>query len=452
MSFAAKLVSPFNFRRISSQIAALILVSLVLIHGLIAAYLFLNRSEPRLLADQPMQQFEICARVIAGAPASDRARLVQHFGRAFPALALRLREDETAADQPGTIWSHTVPWALGGRVEIVRTSSASAERAWFHLPDGKLLEATVGSPPLPPFVGGLWTSTVLFVLVSITLLAVWAGRALSSPLSTFARAAESFSLNRSSASIPETGPEEIRAAARALNRMRERISGLMNDRTRMLAAISHDLRTPITRLRLRSEYITDDTQRAQTLRDLDQMQSMLESVLSLFRSGSTRPPTLVDVAGLLQTICEDFSDCGHAVIYCGPSRAVLMVRPDELRRAVTNLIENALRFGTEVIVKLAVAGTRAMIEVADDGPGIPDQQKPAMLEPFVRGEEARTMDATSGFGLGLSIAQAVAHAHNGTLSLGDNHPHGLVVRLLLPEAAPPLGQLEAPRERSGRDQ
>lgn len=268
---------------------------------------------------------------------------------------------------------------------------------------------------------------------SIALLGIWAARALRSPLSAFARAAESFSLNQSSPPIPETGPEEIRTAAKALNRMRERITMLMNDRTRMLAAISHDLRTPITRLRLRSEYIEDDAQRAQTLRDLDQMQAMLESVLSLLRSGSAGSPTLVDVAALLQMICEEFSDRGHTVVYQGPGRAPLTAQPDEIRRAVTNLVENAVRFGTKVLVTLTAANDRVIIDVADNGPGIPDERKSAMLEPFVRGEEARTMDASSGFGLGLSIAQAVAQAHGGTLSLQDNDPRGLVVRILLPK-------------------
>jgi signal transduction histidine kinase len=294
-----------------------------------------------------------------------------------------------------------------------------------------VLEASVGPPKLPPFVGGVWASTLLFLIVSITLLGLWAGRALSLPLSAFARAAEDFSLNQSPASIPEAGPQEIRAAAKALNRMRERISILMNDRTRMLAAISHDLRTPITRLRLRSEYIEDDAQREQSLHDLDQMQSMLESVLSFLRSGNTGSTTLVDVAALLQMISDEHSDCGHPVTYEGPARATRMVRPAEIRRAVTNLVDNAVRFGTEVIIRLDASSKRMIIEVCDNGPGIPDDRKAAMLEPFVRGEEARTLDATSGFGLGLSIAQAVAHAHNGTLSLHDNDPRGLVARIEL---------------------
>jgi len=322
--------------------------------------------------------------------------------------------------------------AFAGLVEIIPGSS-NEDWVLFHLPDGEVLEAMIGSPKLPPFIGGLWASTLLFLFVSITLLGVWAGRALSSPLSAFARAAESFSLGRSSAPLPETGPEEIRAAAKALNRMRDRITVLMNDRTRMLAAISHDLRTPITRLRLRSEYVEDETRRAETLRDLDQMQSMLESVLSLFRSGSAGRPTLVDAAALLQMICEQFSDFGHAVTYEGSDRFTLVMRPEEISRAVTNLVENAVRFGTVVTVRLAVSSDQATIEVSDDGPGIPDERKPAMLEPFVRGEEARTMDETSGFGLGLSIAQAVVHAHGGTLSLHDNDPHGLLARIVIPK-------------------
>lgn len=200
----------------------------------------------------------------------------------------------------------------------------------------------------------------------------------------------------------------------------------------MLAAISHDLRTPITRLKLRSEFITDPVYRTQTLRDLDQMQSMLNSVLSLLRGESTVKPTLVDVAALLQTICDEFSDCGHVLSYDGPERATMMIRPDELGRAVTNLIENALQFGTEVKVAFSLAHDHAVISISDKGPGIPDERKAAMLVPFVRGEEARTMDETSGFGLGLSIAQAIANAHHGTLSLHDNSPNGLCVNLSFP--------------------
>jgi signal transduction histidine kinase len=430
VSLVGKIVGLFSFRRISGQIAGLILASLVLINGLTAAYV--SRQTPKSLAERPMQQFQLVSRIIAQTPRSDRDIVLQNIDRAFPGLRLKVRHDEPDRLLSADHRSYAVlPLDLDAS-KLRSHASAYQGRMLLHLPDGDVLEAVIGAPRLPPLIASLWASPLLFLLVSVTLLGVWAGRALGSPLSAFARAAENFSLDRSASPLPETGPEEIRAVAKALNRMRERITALMKDRTRMLAAISHDLRTPITRLRLRSEYIEDDGQRAETLRDLNQMQSMLESVLSLLRSGSAGKPTLVDLAALLQMVCEQFSDFGHAVCYQGPDRAPLTVRSDEIYRAVTNLVDNAIRFGTEVRVRLELFADRAVIAVSDNGPGISDERKPAMLEPFVRGEEARTMDESSGFGLGLSIAQAIAHAHRGTLSLHDNDQRGLLVNISLP--------------------
>lgn len=433
MRRAADIVALFSFRRISGQIAALVLGSLILIHVLIAGYFLLSR--PKVLMDSPVEQFELIARIIASTPQGERDLVLENVSRTFPALKLQLKKDVSASTAPLPERTRlTTPSAIEGPVDLIRGSTPEDNRLWFYLANGDVLEATIGAFKMPAFVSGLWTSTLLFLVASVTLLGVWAGRALSSPLSAFARAAEDFSLNRSSAPLPENGPEEIKSAARALNRMRERITALMNDRSRMLAAISHDLRTPITRLRLRSEYIEDPAQRTQTVRDLDQMQSMLESVLSLLRSESAARPTLVDVAALLQMVCDQFSDSGHAVHYAGPDRAAFIVRPDEIIRAVTNLVENATRFGTEVRVELLISGDQMIIDVVDDGPGIPHERKAAMLEPFVRGEEARTMDETAGFGLGLSITQAIVTAHGGTLLLLDNEPNGLRVRLLLSSA------------------
>ncbi|MDN4983160.1 two-component sensor histidine kinase [Bradyrhizobium arachidis] len=434
MSRTSDIVSLFSFRRISGQIAALILVSLVFIHVSIAGYFLLNR--PRLASDRPFEQFELIAQIMANTTQANRPVVLDSVRQTFPALKLQLRDDVTTAPMPKRT-PLSIPSPLEGHTDLIRGSGPDGDRLWYYLTKDDVLEATIGSPQMPAFVSGLWTSTLLFLVASVTLLGVWAGRALSSPLSAFARAAENFSLNGSAAPLPENGPEEIKSAARALNRMRERITGLMNDRTRMLAAISHDLRTPITRLRLRSEYIEDLAQRTQTVRDLDQMQSMLESVLSLLRNEGAGKPTLVDVAALLQMVCDQFSDCGHALAYQGPDRAALVVRPEEIIRAVTNLVENATRFGTEVVVALLVSEADIVIDVSDNGPGIPDERKASMLEPFVRGEPARTMDETAGFGLGLAIAQAIATAHGGSLLLLDNEPNGLRARLLLPNVGEP---------------
>jgi signal transduction histidine kinase len=274
---------------------------------------------------------------------------------------------------------------------------------------------------------------LLFAIISVTLLGLWAARALTAPLSSFAKAAESFSLNGAAAPLPERGPAEIRSVAKALNRMRERITALIDDRTRMLAAISHDLRTPITRMRLRSEFIEDDMHRSRMLRDLDQMRSMLESVLSFLRNDrKLESMTLADIATTLQLVTDQFADMGHKVVYDGPEHAMATVRPDDLHRSITNLVENAVRYGAEARIRLLMSPDTATIEVEDDGPGISDLRKDVMMEPFVRGDDARNMDETTGFGLGLSIAHAIVQAHGGELSLHDRQPHGLTVRIRLP--------------------
>jgi signal transduction histidine kinase len=275
--------------------------------------------------------------------------------------------------------------------------------------------------------------TLLFAIISVTLLGLWAARALTAPLSSFAKAAESFSLNGAAAPLPERGPEEIRSVAKALNRMRERITTLIDDRTRMLAAISHDLRTPITRMRLRSEFIEDDMHRSRMLRDLDQMRSMLESVLSFLRDDrKLESMTLADIATTLQLVTDQFADMGHKVAYDGPEHAMATVRPDDLHRSITNLVENAVRYGAEATIRLRMSSDTATIEIEDDGPGISDVRKDVMMEPFVRGDDARNMDETTGFGLGLSIAHGIVQAHGGELSLNDRQPHGLMVRIRLP--------------------
>jgi signal transduction histidine kinase len=331
-----------------------------------------------------------------------------------------------AADHPAL---HGLHRHLGSGYRVV--ALVDGQRIGIVLPDGAMISARqLLEGRRPPFMGSPWMMTLLFAVISVTLLGVWATRGLNAPLSAFAEAAETFSLDGADTSLPERGPEEIRAVARALNRMRERISALIDDRTKMLAAISHDLRTPLTRMRLRSEFIEDEAQRGRMLADLNQMQSMLESVLSFLQNDrKPRAMTLVDLASALQLIADQFSDAGHKVAYVGPARAMALARPDDLHRCVTNLVENATRFGTETTIRLTLAPESVVIDVEDDGPGISEAHKQSMLKPFVRGDSARNMDDAAGFGLGLSIAQAIVLAHGGELSLLDRSPHGLRVRV-----------------------
>jgi signal transduction histidine kinase len=427
-----------NLRGISGQIAALVVTSIITIHLIITATFYFHRpDQPDPSIDRGHSQLVASVQLLRATPAAERPRLMEDIARAFPKLDIESLPPgpEPEAIDPDGRGLHGLRWRLGSNYRMFSLpNEPNGQKIGIALPDGTMISAKV----LPdqwqrPFWGGPWMMTLLFVIVSLTVLGLWAARALTAPLSSFARAAESFSLNGAAAPLPERGPEEIRSVARALNRMRERITVLIDDRTRMLAAISHDLRTPITRLRLRSEFIEDELHRGQMLRDLDQMRSMLEAVLSFLRNDSKlESMTLIDIASTLQLVTDQFADIGCKVSYDGPGHAMVTARPDDLHRAVTNLVENAVRFGAEVTIRLRISPRAATIEVEDDGPGISDARKDIMLEPFVRGDDARNMDEAAGFGLGLSIARAIVVAHGGKLSLNDRKPHGLIVRIELP--------------------
>jgi signal transduction histidine kinase len=433
-----KLFSFLNLRGIGGQLAALVVTSIVALHLIITVSFLINRPDR---PDLPMagHQFQLvfAAQLLAATPPAERPRLVGDLSRAYPKLELEsLEQEPTLSTGPELSSRHELIRHLGAGYRVFPFTS-DHRHIGIELPDGAMISTVIATPPRrSPFLGGPWMMTLLFAVISVMLLGLWAARALAAPLSSFAKTAETFSLDGGAAALPERGPEEVRALARALNRMRERITGLVDDRTKMLAAISHDLRTPITRLRLRAEFIEDETHRVRMLADLEQMRSMLDSVLS-FLENDRRPEsmTLTDIASSLQLVADQFSDMGRKVVYLGPDHAMATVRPNDLHRCMTNLVENAIRFGTESTICLTLFPEYAVIDVSDDGPGISEACKEAMLRPFVRGDSARNMDESAGFGLGLSIANAIVLAHGGELSLHDRAPRGLQVRIMLPIGA-----------------
>ncbi|WP_456617859.1 MULTISPECIES: ATP-binding protein [unclassified Bradyrhizobium] len=426
----------FHLKGIGGQIAALVLASTVALHLVVTTAFLISRPDRSDAPPDGARQLTDAALLLGSADAGERPRLIADLARAFPKLNIETPAPGTASvvQESESQHLHGIRRHLGRGYKVVQLDpEGGTHRIGVQLPDGTMIAGRVEGGPRPWFWGAPWLMTLMSAFICVTVLGLWAARALTAPLSSFARAAENFSLDGAAEPLPERGPEEIRSVARALNRMHERIARLMSDRTRMLAAISHDLRTPITRLRLRAEFIEDEGNRKRMLIDLDQMRSMLESVLSLLRNDrKIEAVTLVDIASTLQLIADQFGDMGHVVHYEGPASATAAARPDDLHRGVTNLVENAVRFGAEVTIRLDVAGTKLTIDVEDDGPGISDARKQEMLEPFVRGDEARTMDESTGFGLGLSIAHAIALAHGGDLSLHDREPHGLIVRMQLP--------------------
>jgi signal transduction histidine kinase len=431
-----KILDFLNLRRISGQIAALVVVSIAALHLIITAIFLMSRPDQHEpFMDGGAAQLAAAVQLLGAAPVSERPHLTTEIARVFPQLDIQDLPVTAATESQGHPDLHMLHRRLGADYRVFALApNGEVRRIGIALPDGTTISArAVPHRHPPPFWGGPWMMTLLFAVISVTVLGLWAARALTAPLSSFARAAESFSLNGATAPLPERGPEEIRFVARALNRMRERIGGLIDDRTRMLAAISHDLRTPITRMRLRAEFIEDDGHRSRTLADLDQMRSMLESVLSFLRNDRRlEPMTLIDIASTLQLVADQFADMGHNVNYAGPDHAMVTARPDDLHRGITNLAENAVRFGGQATIRLTLSSGSATIDVEDDGPGISDAHKGAMLEPFVRGDSARNMDEAAGFGLGLSITHAIVLAHGGELSLHDRQPHGLIARIQIP--------------------
>ena len=438
-----KLLGFLNLKGISGQIAALVVASIVAIHLIITATFLIHRPdevEPSI--GHGPSQLAALIQLLGAAPAARRPQLLADIARTFPQFdvaGLPPGTASAAANETESTSLRLLHRRLGSGYRIFALGNApDNDRVAIALPDGELISARFPQDQWQrPLWRGPWMTTLLFAVICVTLLSLWAARALTAPLSAFAKAAESFSLNGAAAPLPERGPEEIRSVAKALNRMRERITTLIDDRTKMLAAISHDLRTPITRMRLRSEFIEDDAHRGRMLVDLDQMRSMLESVLSFLRNDrKLESMTLVDVASTLQLVTDQFADMGNKVAYEGPEHAMATVRPDDLHRSITNLVENAVKFGTATTIRLIVAPDTVTIEVEDDGPGISDTRKELMLEPFMRGDDARNMDEASGFGLGLSIARTIVLAHGGELSLNDRQPHGLIVRIRLPVRQP----------------
>ncbi len=264
---------------------------------------------------------------------------------------------------------------------------------------------------------------LLVLLVSVAVLAALAVQALTRPLAVLADAAGKLGRDIRHPPLAETGPLEVRRAARAFNTMQERLIRYIEDRDRILAAVSHDLKTPITRLRLRTELLDDSPLREKFQADLDDMQRMAQASLDFLRGGEDSEPIApLDLNALLESLQEDAEDAGREMLIAGVARQPLRCRPLALKRCLTNLVDNALKYGQRADITVADAPERLTLTIRDRGPGIPVTELEKVFEPFYRLEGSRSRD-TGGTGLGLSIARNTARAHGGELTL-RNHPRG----------------------------
>ena len=295
------------------------------------------------------------------------------------------------------------------------------------------------------------SATLIIAIIAfvILFLCVYAVRWITAPLSTIASAAHGFGRSGGeSGMLSEDGPREIAQVAEALNEMRRRIQALVDERTRTLAAISHDLRTPLARLGLRAERLPDGNLRGSMLRDIAMIDGMLGEALAYLReAGLPEPVYRVDLPSLLQTICAEFIDVGNTVSYEGPGRLTFACRARALTRAITNVIDNGTKHGSSVAVILQVIDADAIrIDIADDGPGISPELLDRVFQPFFKADHARSSAARTGFGLGLSIARDIVRSHGGEIELLDHAPRGLIVRIKLNARWTEIGS--APGDRS----
>jgi signal transduction histidine kinase len=303
---------------------------------------------------------------------------------------------------------------------------------------GDWLTARVRTPPrIEALVWPLILQTAIIYVVLIGAIALILRR-ITRPLAALTRRVEAFAATQDpKGQIVPAGPEDMRRLIDAHNAMEGRISALLDEKNVMLGAIGHDLKTPLAALRVRIESVENDNERERMARTIEDIVRTLDDILSLARVGRPSDPLeRSELSALVASIVEDYEDMGQPVMLCDTQRIVLELRPTWLRRALRNLIGNAVRYGERARVSLERKGDRAVIRVADDGPGIPEGRIAAMLEPFARGDPSRN-SGTGGAGLGLALARAIAEQHGGALVLENEHDaagavSGLVARLELP--------------------
>ncbi|MGO4127945.1 ATP-binding protein [Inquilinus sp. YAF38] len=392
-------------------------------------------------ADHLADRLAIGERALSSVPPGQRPRLAEALSTADLALSW---SERPAGGEEGV----ASPWlrdlemrlqkrdsGLAGRGLILDRGSGEGEphrvRGELRLVDGSVLgfDVTRLQHGLPDLLRSLLSTALLAscLLIAAPLLV----RALGAPLRQLVRAADAIGRGRP-VPVAVEGPLEVRRLARALNAMQDRLARLIADQTQALAAVSHDLRTPIGRLRLRTDLLEGRPVQAEMQADLDEMEQMVGSVLAYLKGDADpEPPRAVDLVALLTTLVDAAADAGQDVIYQGPDRAVLHARPVGLKRAFANLIDNAVTYGGSARVALHCSETGMAIAVSDDGPGIPEAELGRVLEPFQRIEGSRSR-ATGGVGLGLAIAVQAVEREGGRLALINRPGGGLTAEVTLP--------------------
>ena len=388
-------------------------------------------------------------RTIAVAAPAQRDGLLTDLRRG-PGLAVELSADPPATDLPEMPLPMQRLFRINMNVmspagphlrwrEMVLFGSPYAHRvvAGMRLPDGTWLNMTLSVESPSMWHSPTFLAAFLLMTAAAAGLTLWAVRRMTAPVRTLAQAAEALGRDVNAPPLPEDGPTEVATAAAAFNTMASRIRNFVQDRTELLTAIGHDLRTPITRLKLRAEFIDDDEQRSKIMADLEELEAMVSATLTFGRDArSTESVSPIDLAELVRTVLDEASDTrpdlADRLVYAGPSHLTVRARPLALKRALANLIGNAVAYGGSAAARLR--GPEAgllVIEIEDDGPGIPPQELSRVFEPFHRVEGSRNRE-TGGVGLGLPIARNILRAHGGDVVLANRSGGGVRATVTLP--------------------
>jgi signal transduction histidine kinase len=421
------------------RLVAILLLTVVIEFG-ISTLLYERASQFSVRDDEARRLAEhlvICERLLIDRPPGQRPAMAVELTTDRYLVRWNAREPKVPALAPPLdgMRSQVIAWEAGLRDATIRMWLVSPGRKQavagiMQLPD----RSWISFQTLQPLDGlNLATERILLALIPALGLLFLAGlsiRLVLKPLRRLAVAADRVG-HGSGEQVPEQGPSEVVTVIRAFNNMQARIHQLIENRTEALAAMGHDFRTPLARLRLRAETVPDAEDRAAIEADIGEMEAMIESLLAYLGGDSDPEPAVqTDLAVLCETLIDDAADRGKNARYEGPDHLELTVRPLGLKRAVSNLIENALHHGTAATLRLWEDDGRITICVEDDGPGLPEDQLQEVLKPFVRLDTARPRD-TVGFGLGLAIVARAVQMEGGTFQLRNRTGGGLAAEIVL---------------------
>jgi signal transduction histidine kinase len=353
-------------------------------------------------------------------PTEFSTALASRLGREYTVTPVADRPQECGQPRPGSIFGPSIWRGTCESMNVLMT-------------DGQLLKLSILPPRAPPPAGHNEYLVFVPALLCIAILAYFVARMAMRPLKQLAQAAKDLGNDINHRPLDLKGTSEIRQASAAFNAMQARIRQHIAQRTEMLAAITHDLQTPLTRIRLRLEKVNDADLQQKLLGDLSAMQQMVREGLDLARSmDATGTMQKLDLDSLLDSVCSDAADAGQEVELQGRAAMALMGRPMDIRRCLVNLIDNAVKYGHRAQVTVERLAGAARIRIRDNGPGIPADQLARVFEPFYRLESSRSRES-GGTGLGLTIARNIAEQHGATLSLSNQEDGGLEATLLVPE-------------------